>query len=349
MALFPPAGPREADRGLHTLERLQAVPRVYITRTIADQALALIRAHAEVELWPEAEVAAPREEILVHVGQAEGLLCLLTDQIDAEVMEAGPRLRVISNFAVGVDNIDVAAASARGIVVCNTPGVLTEATADLTWALLLAAARRIPEAERYLREGRWRAWSPQLLLGPEMHGATLGIIGLGRIGQAVARRAQGFAMRVLYHNPAPKPEAAAEVGAQYADLDTLLRESDFVSIHTPLTDRTRGLIGREELAKMKPTAILINTARGPVVDQRALAEALRERRVGGAGLDVFAVEPLPRDDPLLALDNVVLLPHIGSASVATRTRMAMMAAQNLIAALNGERPPYPVNPEVLSA
>ncbi len=325
------------------------MPRAYVTRRIADQALALIQAHAEVEVWPEAEAAVPREEILAHVRDADGLLSLLTDRIDAEVMEAGPRLRVISNFAVGVDNVDVAAATARRILVCSTPGVLTETTADLTWAVLLAAARRIPEAERYLRDGRWRAWSPQLMLGQDVHGATLGIIGFGRIGQAVARRAQGFAMRVLYHDPERKPELEAALGAQYVDLGTLLRQSDFVCIHTPLTEQTRGLIGRAELAKMKPTAILINTARGPVVDQGALAEALRERRLAGAGLDVFAEEPLPMDDPLLALDNVVLLPHIGSASVATRTRMAMMAAENLIAGMNGERPPYPVNPEVLSA
>jgi lactate dehydrogenase-like 2-hydroxyacid dehydrogenase len=251
---------------------------------------------------------------------------------------------VISNYAVGVDNIDVAAATARGIMVGNTPGVLTEATADLTWALMMAVARRLGEAERVLRAGKWRSWSPQLLLGQEVFGASLGIIGFGRIGQAVARRAGGFGMRVRYHSRTRPPVS----GVEYADLETLLRSSDFVSIHTPLTGETRGIIGRRELAMMKPTAILVNTARGPVVDQEALVAALREGRIAGAGLDVFAVEPLPMDDPLRTLENVVLLPHIGSAGVATRKRMALMAAENLIAGIRGERPPYLVNPEALT-
>jgi glyoxylate reductase len=330
--------------------------KVYLTRPIAAQALTALRAQAEVALWPEPEVAVPRPVLLEQVGAADGLLCLLTDRIDEEVIAAAPRLRVISNCAVGYDNIDVAAATRRGILVCNTPGVLTETTADLAWALLLAAARRISEAERYLRAGRWQSWSPQLMLGQDVHGAVLGIIGLGRIGEAVARRAQGFAMRVLYYDTERKPAAEQALGGRggpaaaprFVELEVLLREADFVSIHTPLTGATRHLIGARELAMMKPTAVLVNTARGPVVDQRALAEALRDGRIFAAGLDVFESEPVPMGDPLLALDNVLLLPHVGSASVATRTRMATMAAENLLAALRGERPANLVNPEALS-
>ena len=321
--------------------------KVYVTRPMAEEALALLRSQAEVALWPDPDLPPPHEEIVRQVREADGLVCLLTDWIDAEVIAAGARLRVISTVAVGYDNIDVAAATARRIPVCNTPGVLTEATADLTWALLMAAARRVTEAERYLRAGRWRSWSPQLLLGQDVYGATLGLIGLGRIGQAVARRARGFDMRVLYHSATRKPEVERELGVEWADLEALLRESDFVSLHVPLTEETRNLIGARELALMKPTAVLINTARGQVVDQEALVATLQGGRLAAAGLDVFQVEPLAADDPLLSLENVVLLPHLGSASVATRRRMAMMAAENLVAGLRGERPPYLVNPEVL--
>ena len=321
--------------------------KVYVTRPMAEEALALLRSQAEVALWPDPDLPPPHEEIVRQVREADGLVCLLTDWIDAEVIAAGARLRVISTVAVGYDNIDVAAATARRIPVCNTPGVLTEATADLTWALLMAAARRVTEAERYLRAGRWRSWSPQLLLGQDVYGATLGLIGLGRIGQAVARRARGFDMRVLYHSATRKPEVERELGVGWADLEALLRESDFVSLHVPLTEETRNLIGARELALMKPTAVLFNTARGQVVDQEALVATLQGGRLAAAGLDVFQVEPLAADDPLLSLENVVLLPHLGSASVATRRRMAMMAAENLVAGLRGERPPYLVNPEVL--
>ena len=323
--------------------------KVYVTRLIAEEALAAVRAAAEVTVWPEPDLPPPHEVIVREVAGVDGLLCLLTDRIDAEVIAAGENLQVISNFAVGYDNIDVAAATGRGILVCTTPGVLTETTADLAWALLMAAARRVGEADRYLRAGKWRSWSPQLMLGHDIHGATLGIVGLGRIGQAVARRAKGFDMRILYTDIAPKPEAEAALGAEFVDLPALLRTSDFVSLHTPLTPETHPLIGAQELAMMKPTAVLVNTARGPVVDGTALAEALRERRIFAAGLDVFESEPMPREDPLLGLDNVVLLPHIGSASVATRSRMATMAAENLIAGMKGERPLNLVNPEVLSS
>ncbi len=321
--------------------------KVYITRPLAEEAMAMVRAAAEVRMWPEPEAPPPREVILREVQEADGLLCLLTDQIDAAVMEAGKKLRVISNCAVGYDNIDVTAATARRILVCNTPGVLTETTADLAWALIMAVARRIAEADRYLRAGRWRSWSPQLLLGQDVWGATLGIIGLGRIGQAVARRARGFEMRVLYTDVTRRTQAEQELGAAFVPLPELLRQSDFVSVHTPLTAETHHLIGAAELAMMKPSAVLVNTSRGPVVDERALAEALGEGRIFSAGLDVFEEEPLPKESPLLGIERVVLLPHVGSASVATRTRMARMAAENLVAGLAGRRPPYLVNTEVL--
>lgn len=309
----------------------------------------MLRREASVTVWPEPEVPPPPEAVVEQVREVEGVLCLLTDRIDGEVIAAGKRLRVISNCAVGYDNIDVAAATRRGILVCNTPGVLTETTADLAWALLMAAARRIAESDRYVRAGKWRSWSPQLMLGQDVGGATLGVIGLGRIGQAVARRARGFDMRVLYYDIVRVPEVERAVGAEFVELPVLLRESDFVSIHTPLTEETRHLIGAEELTLMKPTAVLVNSARGGVVDAQALAAALRKGEIFAAGLDVFESEPLPADDPLLDLENVVVLPHIGSASVATRTRMARMAAGNLIAGLKGERPPYLVNPEVFSS
>jgi glyoxylate reductase len=268
------------------------------------------------------------------------------------VMDAAGRgLKVISNHAVGFDNIDVPAATARGIPVGNTPGILTDATADFAFALLMAAARRVVEGERYVREGKWKTWGPSLLLGHDIHGATLGLIGFGRIGQAMAKRALGFAMRVLYYDPALRSEATgpafdASLNATPVDLHTLLTQSDFVSVHTPLTPETRGLMNRERFTLMKPTAVLINTARGPVVDPAALYEALLTRRIFAAALDVTDPEPIPADSPLLALDNLVIVPHIASASVATRQKMALMAAQNLIAGLKGERLPNCVNPEV---
>jgi glyoxylate reductase len=263
--------------------------------------------------------------------------------VDAALLDAAPKLRVVSQMAVGYDNIDVAACAARGIAVGNTPGVLTETTADLAFALLLATARHLPAAERYLRAGKWQTWSPMLLTGPDVHHTTLGVVGMGRIGYEMARRAHGFDMRLLYSSPNRSEEAERDFGARRVDLDTLLAESDFVSLHTPLNAATRHLIGAAQLARMKPTAVLINTARGPVVDQAALADALRDRRLAAAGLDVFEAEPLPLDDPLLTLDNVVLLPHIGSASIATRTKMAVLAAENLVAGLEGRPLPHPVH------
>lgn len=323
-------------------------PKVFVTRIIPDKGLKLVQEFCDVDLWTD-ELPPPKEVLLARVRGVEGLLCLLTDRIDAEVMDAaGPSLKVISNHAVGYDNIDVPAATARGIPVGNTPGILTDATADFAFALLLAAARRVVEGEHFVRAGRWKTWGPSLLLGQDVYGATLGLIGFGRIGQAMARRATGFAMRVLYYDPS-QPQPPADLRATAVDLPTLLQESDFVSLHVPLTPQTRGLINRETLALMKPTAVLINTARGPVVDQAALYEALRDRRIFAAALDVTDPEPIPLDSPLLTLDNCLIVPHIASASVTTRQKMSLMAAENLIAGLKGERLPNCVNPEVYRA
>jgi glyoxylate reductase len=263
---------------------------------------------------------------------ADGLLCLLTDRVDAELLDAAPRLRAVSVMAVGVDNVDLAACSARGVQVGNTPGVLTETTADLAFALLLAAARRIVEGEAAVRAGDWLTWEPGAFLGEEVNGAALGVVGMGRIGSAVARRAEGFGMRVL------------GVRSSTDDLHDVLAESDYVSLHVPLSDATRGLIGEPELRSMKPTAILVNTARGPVVDTGALVRALREGWIAGAALDVTDPEPLPVDHPLLATGRAIVTPHIGSASRPTRELMASMAVDNLLAALRGERMPHLVNP-----
>ena len=317
--------------------------QVFVTRRLPGDAVERLRASAEVDVWP-GELPPPYEELARRTAAADGLICLLTDRVDRALIEGAPQLRVISTMAVGYDNIDVAAATARGIPVGHTPGVLTETTADLAFALLLACARRIVEAERLLRDGGWRTWDPGLLLGHDVHGATLGIIGFGKIGQAVARRATGFNMRVLYasRSPGMEPHPPAERGS----LDEVLRSADFVTLHVPLNGETRNMIGERELRSMKRTAILINTARGGVVDQKALVRALEEGWIAGAGLDVMEAEPLPPDDPLLRAPNVVLLPHIGSASHATRERMASIAVENCLAGLRGERLPHCVNPEV---
>jgi lactate dehydrogenase-like 2-hydroxyacid dehydrogenase len=318
-------------------------PTVFITRALPAAGLDLIQAECEAQVWPEQLPPAPAA-LHAAVAGCAGILALLTDRIDAALLDAaGPQMRVISNFAVGVDNIDVAEATRRDIPVGNTPGVLTETTADLAWALLMAAARRIVEGDRYVRAGLWQTWEPQLLLGPDIAGATLGIVGFGRIGQALARRASGFNMRVLYSQRTPATE---QHGAQYVDLPLLLRESDFVSIHTPLTAATHHLFDARTLASMKRGAILINTARGPVVDPQALAAALRSGHLAAAALDVTEPEPISPDDPLLTLPNCIIVPHIGSASIATRNRMAVMAARNLLAGIRGERLPHCVNPEV---
>jgi lactate dehydrogenase-like 2-hydroxyacid dehydrogenase len=318
-------------------------PRVFVARRIPEEGLAAIEQACDADVWPE-EMPPPRDVLLRRVAGRDGILTLVTDRVDDELLDAaGPRLRVVSNFAVGSDNIDVGACARRGIAVGNTPGVLTETTADLAWALLMAAARRVAEGDRYVRAGRWRTWGPQLLLGPDVHGATIGIVGFGRIGQAVARRAQGFGMEILYHDLARLPESVTSpLDATYVSLDDLLARSDFVSLHVNLSDETRHLINATSLAAMKPTAVLINTSRGPVVDQIALADALRDGVIWAAALDVTDPEPIPADDPLVGLDNCLIVPHIASASRATRGKMAAMAAANLVAGVRGEPLPTPV-------
>jgi lactate dehydrogenase-like 2-hydroxyacid dehydrogenase len=320
-------------------------PKVFVTRIIPEKGLEIVRGFCEVDLW-QADLPPSREELLKRVKGVDGVLSLLTDVIDGEVMDvAGPPLKVISNHAVGFDNIDIPAATARKIPVGNTPDVLTDATADFSFALMMAAGRRLLEADRYVRAGKWQTWSPMLLLGAEMKGATLGLVGFGRIGKAMARRAAGFDMRVIYYDPMEK-ERTPEINATRVDFETLLEESDFISLHTPLTPDTRHLIDSRALSKMKPNAVLINTSRGPVVDLDALYEALKSNRIFAAGLDVTEPEPFPLDHPLFTLDNVIVMPHIASASRATRDRMSLMAAQNLIAGLKGERLPNCVNPQV---
>lgn len=318
-------------------------PKIFVTRLIPDLGLDLLRQHfPTLEIWTH-DLPLTREQLLEKVRGVDGLLCLLTERIDAELMDAiGSQVKVISSMSVGVDHIDLAEATRRGIPIGNTPGVLTDATADQAFALLLAAARRISEAERYVRAGKWVTWTPSLLLGTDLAGATLGIVGFGRIGQAVAKRAQGFDLRVIYHDPTAEPA----YGAQPVDLDTLLRESDFVSIHVPLTKNTRHLVDADFLSKMKPNAVLVNTARGGVLDQTALYNALKSNQIFAAALDVTDPEPLPMDSPLLQLENCLIVPHLGSASKRTRDQMSLLSAQNLIAGLNGERLPHCANPDV---
>jgi glyoxylate reductase len=323
------------------------VTRVFIARRIPDEGIAPIEAIAETTVWPD-ELPPPRDELLRAVAGCDGVLTLLTDKVDDEFLDAaGPGLKVVSNYAVGFDNVDLPACTRRGIPVGNTPGVLTDTTADLAWALILAAARRLPEGDRYVRDGRWRTWGPLLLLGPDVHGATIGIVGFGRIGQAVARRAKGFGMTILYHDlQRADPAVETAYSATFLPLEELLPRSDVVSLHVNLTPDTQHLIDAEKLGWMKPTAILVNTSRGPVVDHVALADALVQRRISAAALDVTEPEPIPMDHPLVGLDNCLIVPHIASASRATRAKMAEMAAANLLAGLRGERLPTPVNPEV---
>jgi glyoxylate reductase len=322
------------------------MPKVFVTRLIPEEGLALIEPAVDLDVWPD-ELPPSSDDLLERVRGIAGLLCLLTDTIDAAVIDAaGPGLRVISQMAVGFDNIDVGAATARRIPVGNTPGVLTEATADFTWALLLAAARRVVEANAYARAGRWRTWGPTLLLGADVSGATLGIIGLGRIGQAVAQRARGFNMRLLYFDREPNPDLERSLGVEYAAFGELLARSDFVSIHTTYTESTHHLFDDEAFGRMKPTAVLVNTARGPIVEREALYRALSRRKIAAAALDVTEPEPIGPSDPLMRLDNLIVTPHIASASRSSRGRMAQMAAENLLAGVRGERLPNCVNPEV---
>lgn len=322
-------------------------PRVFVTSKIPEEGLKILYDNFHVQV-SDYDGLIPKKILVEKVKGIDALLCLLADVIDKEVMEAaGPRLKVIANYAVGYNNIDVEEATKRGIMVTNTPGVLTETTADLTWALMMAVARRIVEGDKFVRAGKFRGWEPMLLLGTDLYGATLGVIGFGRIGQAVARRAIGFKMKVLYYSRSRvSEEIEKELNATYVDLNTLLKESDFITLHLPLTKQTHHLIGEDQFKLMKKEAYLINTARGPIVDEKALVKALKENWIRGAALDVFENEPQVEPE-LLELENVVLAPHIGSASHATRTKMSIMAAENIVKALKGEIPPNLVNTEIL--
>ena len=323
-----------------------ARPTAFVSRKIFEETLQTVHKAADAEVWPD-DLPPPRATLLEKVRGVDGLLCLLTDRIDGELMDAaGPQLKVISQIAVGYENIDVAEATRREIPVGYTPGVLTEATADLTFALLMAVARRVVDGAQAVRDGNWKTWHPLHFLGPDVHGSTLGVIGLGRIGFEVAKRARGFNMKVLYSDVARREDLEAEHELTYVDMDTLLRESDYVTLHVNLTEETRHLINDDTLSKMKSTAVLINAARGPVVDPKALFKALRDGGIGAAALDVTEPEPIPMDDPLLTLDNCLIVPHIASASIPARREMSRIAAQNLVNGISGEKLLTCVNPEV---
>lgn len=325
---------------------MKKLSRVFVTCPIPREALEVLRPCSSPLTVCKNHLTLTRQQLVKEVRDADALLCLLTDEIDERLMVAAPRLKVIANCAVGFDNVDVAAATRRGIMVTNTPGVLTDATADLTWALLMAVARRIPEADRFLRAGHYKEWELFLMLGAPVYGRTIGIVGSGRVGTAVALRAKGFQMKALYTDTFRNMQIEKQAGAKRVGLQTLLRKADFVCIHVPYDQSTHHLIGQKELSLMKPSAILVNTARGEIVDERALVHALKTNRIAGAGLDVYEHEPrVPMS--LKRLSNVVLLPHIGSATLETRTKMAVLAARNLVAGLRGRVPPNLVNPEVL--
>ena len=320
-------------------------PNVFVSRRVPQPGLDELEKNCQVEISPDDRVLS-REELEQGVGNMDALLCLLTDSVDGDIMDAGKQLRIIANCAVGYNNIDVAEATKRGIMVTNTPGVLTDTTADLTWALLMAVARRIVEADKFTRAGKFVAWAPMLFLGGDVHNKTLGIIGLGRIGRAMARRAAGFGMRIMYTDlQRIEAQEEQELGAEFVSKEELLKQADFVTLHVPLLAETKHCIGHEELKMMKKEAYLINVARGPVVDEKALVEALRSREIAGAGLDVYEDEPKLAEG-LADLDNVVIVPHIGSASIETRGKMALMAAGNIVSALSGQKPANLVNPEV---
>lgn len=320
--------------------------KIYVTRDIGERGLKIIRQHFDTEVWPE-YAPPPKKTIIEKAKTADALVTLLSDKIDAEVFDAAPKLKIVSQLAVGFDNMDIPEATKRGIYVTNTPEVLTDTTADFAWALLLAVARRVAEADKYVRTGQWKVgWHPNMMAGRDVYGTTIGVVGAGRIGYAVAKRATGFDMKILFYDVVPRPEIE-KLGAKKADLDTLLKQSDFVSIHVPLMKETHHLINEQKLRLMKKTAYLINNSRGPVVDEKALCKALKEGWIAGAALDVFEQEPIPVDSPLLKLDNVVLAPHISSASLETRSRMAEMVAENLVAFFEGKKPPNLINPDVM--
>ena len=324
---------------------MAAKPKIFLTRELPPETMAILRDQSVLTMNPH-DRYLDKQEIIDGVRKVDGLLCLLTDAIDDEILAAGSNLKVVANFAVGFNNIDVSAATRRKIPVTNTPGVLTDTTADMAWALLLAAARRVAEGDRFVRTRAWQGWGPLQYMGGDVTGATLGIIGLGRIGQAVVRRARGFDMKVIYWNRTRlSPEQEIELGVAYAEMDEVLRRSDFVSLHVALNDETTHLIGAQQLALMKPTACIINTARGPVIDEKALVSALQEGTIGAAGLDVYEHEP-ELEPGLYDWENAVLAPHLGSATIGTRTKMGNMAAENCLAGCRGERPPNLVNPEI---
>jgi glyoxylate reductase len=331
---------------------MPAQKTIAVTRILPDAGMALLREaessdEATLHIWGQ-ELPPKPSELVMLLDKADGAITLVTDKIDGPVLDAVPTLKVVSNFAVGYDNIDVEAATKRGVAVCNTPGVLTETTADFAFALLMAAARRIVEGADYVRAGKWQTWGPTLFLGRDLHGATLGIVGFGRIGKEMAKRARGFDMTILAYDTYHDDDAAKELGVTYVELDELLERSDFVSLHSALTDETRHMIGKRELELMKPEAILVNAARGPVVHTDALTEALENGQILAAALDVTDPEPIPADHPLVKSDKCLIVPHIASASVATRNKMATLAVQNCLAVLRGETPPHCVNPEVLT-
>ncbi len=322
-----------------------AKPKVFVSRIVPDRGLKKVLDAFDAEVWQD-ELPPPPDVLLQKTRNCDGLLSLLTDKIDGAFLDACPKLKVVANLAVGFDNIDIPAATDRGVIVGNTPGVLTDTTADFAWTLLMAAARRLTEGERYVRAGKWRTWGPLLLRGQDIHHATLGLIGLGRIGTEMARRAQGFSMKVLYNDVIRREDLEKSLGITYTDIDTVLKESDFVSVHVPLMKETRHLINEAAFAKMKKTAVLVNSARGPIVDPKALYKALSTGQIFAAGLDVTEPEPIHLDDPLLTLENCVIAPHTASASFETREKMSDIAAENLIAGLQGKQGPAIVNPEV---
>jgi glyoxylate reductase len=322
-------------------------PRVYVTRELPESGLRTIKEQFDAEVWQD-YAPPPKSVIVQKAAKADALATLLSDKIDGEVFDAAPSLKIVAQLAVGFDNIDLKEATKRGIYVTNTPGVLTETTADFAWALLMATARRIVEADRYVRTGKWKVgWHPMMYQGRDIYGATLGIVGLGRIGSSIAKRAKGFDMKVLYHDVIRRPDLETELGIEYSEIDELLQQADFVTINVPLLKETHHLMDEKKFRLMKKTAILINNARGPVVDEKALYRALKEDWIAGAGLDVFEQEPTPPNNPLLVLDNVIVAPHISSASFETRSKMAEMVAENLIAFFEGKVPPNLVNQEVV--
>ena len=324
------------------------MPKVYVTRSIYPEALDVLQRGFDVEVWQE-DRAIPRDVLLREIADADAVLTLLTERVDDEFLDHARKARIVANMAVGFDNIDVPACTRREVVVTNTPGVLTETTADFAFALLMAVARYVVPGVDYVRAGKWKTWSPTLFVGQDIHHATLGIVGMGRIGQEMAKRGRGFDMDIIYYDVYRREDLEQQHGYRYVEIDALLRESDFVTIHVDLNDNTRKMFSTDAFREMKKTAYLINAARGPIVDTDALYEALRSGEIAGVGLDVTDPEPIPADHPILKLENAVVCPHIASASIQTRTKMAVLAAENIVAVLKGEKPQTPVNPEVLGS